>query len=201
MGVVIGLTGSIATGKSTVSLMFDDYGIPVVDADKLSREVVKPGRDAYQQIVSVFGEGILREDHTLDRKALGEIVFNNDEKRKQLNEIVHPAVRSEMVRKRDQYLMQGDKAVVLDIPLLFESQLTDYVDKTLVVAVEEDVQLKRLMERDGSTKEEALSRIRSQISITEKSRMADEVIDNNGSKKETYDQLDAILRKWEILPK
>ncbi|GGD16682.1 dephospho-CoA kinase [Pontibacillus chungwhensis BH030062] len=200
MGVVIGLTGSIATGKSTVSLMFDDYGIPVVDADKLSREVVKPGRDAYNQIVSVFGEGILREDHTLDRKALGEIVFNNDEKRKQLNEIVHPAVRSEMVRERDQYLMQGDKAVVLDIPLLFESQLTDYVDKTLVVAVDEEVQLKRLMERDGSTKEEALSRIRSQISITEKSRMADEVIDNNGSKKETYDQLDAILRKWEILP-
>lgn len=200
MGVVIGLTGSIATGKSTVSLMFDDYGIPVVDADKLSREVVKPGRDAYHKIVSVFGEGILREDHTLDRKALGEIVFNNDEKRKLLNEIVHPAVRSEMVRKRDQYLMQGDKAVVLDIPLLFESQLTDYVDKTLVVAVDEEVQLKRLMERDGSTKEEALSRIRSQISITEKSRMADEVIDNNGSKKETYDQLDAILRKWEILP-
>ncbi|QSS99200.1 dephospho-CoA kinase [Pontibacillus sp. ALD_SL1] len=200
MGVVIGLTGSIATGKSTVSLMFDDYGIPVVDADKLSREVVKPGRDAYNKIVNVFGEGVLREDHTLDRKALGEIVFNNEEKRKQLNEIVHPAVRSEMVRERDEYLMQGDKAVVLDIPLLFESQLTDYVDKTLVVAVDEEVQLKRLMERDESTEEEALSRIRSQISITEKSRMADEVIDNNGSKKETYDQLESILRKWEILP-
>ncbi|MCD5323821.1 MULTISPECIES: dephospho-CoA kinase [Pontibacillus] len=199
MGIVIGLTGSIATGKSTVSLMFEEYNIPVVDADKLSRKVVEPGREAYNQVVSVFGEGILRDDRTLDRKALGEIVFNDEGKRKQLNDIVHPAVRQEMVRERDRYLDRGDKAVVLDIPLLFESNLTGYVDKTLVVAVDEEVQLQRLMERDESSKEEALSRIRSQLSITEKVRMADEVIDNNGSKRETYDQLEAILRQWNIL--
>lgn len=199
MTVVIGLTGSIATGKSTISLMFDDYDIPVIDADKISRKVVEPGEKAYQQIIDAFGPGILRIDETIDRKALGAIVFNDEEKRKKLNGIVHPAVREKMLEERDDYVRQNEKAVVLDIPLLFESELTHFVDKILVVYVDEDVQLKRLMERDESTEAEAQSRIGSQMPVSQKAKKADEVISNNGTKQDSYDQLDAILRKWEVI--
>ncbi len=199
MTVVIGLTGSIATGKSTVSLMFDDYDIPVIDADKISRKVVEPGEKAYAQIVETFGGDILREDETIDRKALGAIVFNDEEKRKVLNGIVHPAVREKMLEERDYYVRQNEKAVVLDIPLLFESELTHFVDKILVVYVDEEIQLKRLMERDESTEEEAKSRMNSQMPVFQKAEKADAVISNNGTKQQSYDQLDAILRKWEVI--
>ncbi|KGX83571.1 dephospho-CoA kinase [Pontibacillus marinus] len=199
MTVVIGLTGSIATGKSTVSLMFDDYDIPVIDADKISRKVVEPGEKAYDQIVETFGRDILREDDTIDRKALGAIVFNDEEKRKALNGIVHPAVREKMLEERDYHVRQNEKAVVLDIPLLFESELTHFVDKILVVYVDEEIQLKRLMERDESTEDEAKSRINSQMPVSKKAEEADAVISNNGTKQQSYDQLDAILRKWEVI--
>ncbi|MFD1018999.1 dephospho-CoA kinase [Thalassobacillus hwangdonensis] len=199
MTLVIGLTGSIATGKSTVSLMFDDYDIPVIDADKLSREVVVPGEAAYYQIVEVFGEEILREDGTIDRKKLGSIVFTDESKRKELNAIVHPAVRERMLQKRDSWKEKNVPAVVMDIPLLFESKLTHFVDKTLVVYVDEHVQLSRLVERDESTKEEAMQRIQSQIPISEKAEMADAIIDNNGSKQDSYKQLEEILIQWNVI--
>ncbi|KGP71723.1 dephospho-CoA kinase [Pontibacillus yanchengensis] len=199
MTVVIGLTGSIASGKSTVSLMFDEFNIPVVDADKLSRKVVEPGKKAYNQIIEEFGHDILRDDQTIDRKALGTIVFNDEEKRKKLNSFVHPAVREEMVQQRDFYVTEGYKAVVLDIPLLFESDLAHYVDKVVVVYVDEDTQLKRLMERDKSTKEDALSRINSQMPVSQKAKKADEVVDNSGSKHDSYKQLETILRQWKII--
>lgn len=199
MTLVIGLTGSIASGKSTVSLMFDEFNIPVIDADKLSREVVRPGEKAYQKIVKAFGEQILREDGTLDREKLGEIVFADEEKRKMLNQIVHPAVRESMIAKRDAYVKSGEKCIVLDIPLLFESNLPHFVDKTLVVYVDEDIQLQRLMERNGYTEEEALQRIRAQIPVKEKADRADQVIDNNGSKYESYQQLELILKNWGII--
>ncbi|GGH75621.1 dephospho-CoA kinase [Compostibacillus humi] len=199
MTLVIGLTGSIASGKSTVSLMFDDFQIPVIDADKLAREVVEPGEKAYFDIINTFGEDILRDDKTLDRKKLGSIVFQDKEKLQQLNNIVHPAVRERMIQQRDAYIEQGVPAVVLDIPLLFESKLTHYVDKTLVVYVDEDVQLKRLMERDGFTEEEAKNRINAQIPVKEKANMADAVIDNNGTKFASFQQLEQILRRWQVI--
>ncbi|MYL34155.1 dephospho-CoA kinase [Pontibacillus yanchengensis] len=199
MTVVIGLTGSIASGKSTVSLMFDEFNIPVVDADKLSRKVVEPGKKAYNDIVEEFGHDILRDDQTIDRKALGTIVFNDEEKRKKLNSFVHPAVREEMLQERDYYVAEGFKAVVLDIPLLFESDLAHFVDKVVVVYVDEETQLKRLMERDDSSREESLSRINSQMPVSEKANKADEVVDNSGSKYESYKQLEAILHRWEII--
>ncbi|KGX89082.1 dephospho-CoA kinase [Pontibacillus litoralis] len=199
MTVVLGLTGSIATGKSTVSLMFDEYDIPVIDADKLAREVVEPGERAYQDIVETFGSDILRVDHKIDRKALGDIVFQNEDKRKKLNAIVHPAVRQRMLQKRDEYVQEECKAVVLDIPLLFESNLAHYVDKILVVSVDEQTQLQRLMNRDQSSQEEAMSRINAQMPVAEKAKRANAVIDNTGSKRETYQQLEAILRQWNII--
>ncbi|MFD2046291.1 dephospho-CoA kinase [Ornithinibacillus salinisoli] len=199
MALVIGLTGSIASGKSTVSLMFDDLHIPVIDADKISREVVKPGEKAYREIVDVFGTGILQEDKSLDRKKLGAIIFTNEQKREQLNRIVHPAVRESILFQRDSFVNAGEKCVVLDIPLLFESKLTHFVDKTIVVYVNEATQLERLMERDGSHEVEAKQRIQSQLPVKEKAKLADAVINNNGTKHESFRQLEEILKHWGIL--
>lgn len=198
MALIIGLTGSIGTGKSTIANKFRDLDIPVVDADLIAREVVEPGKDAYQDIVATFGKEILQNDKTLDRKALGNIVFNNEEKRKQLNAIIHPAIRKEMVRQRDEWVRNGKECVVLDIPLLYESGLTHYVDKVIVVYVDPEIQLQRIMDRDQSTEEEAKSRINSQIPVSEKAKKADAVIDNNRSKEESYRQLKAILEDWGI---
>jgi dephospho-CoA kinase len=199
MALIIGLTGGISSGKSTVSSMFTSLNIPVIDADEISREVVEPGEDAYEEIRRVFGEVILNEDRTLDRKRLGAIVFADEEKRKQLNAIVHPAVRKEMLLRRDAYVDQGEECVILDIPLLFEGDLTSFVDKIIVVSVDEDVQLARLMARDRSTEEEAKQRIHSQIPIQEKAKRADAVIDNNGTKDHSYCQLKDLLKEWKVL--
>ena len=199
MALIIGLTGSIASGKSTVSSMLTDYHIPVVDADKISRDVVCPGEKAYQQIVETFGEKILLEDKKIDRKKLGAIIFPDKEKRTQLNEIVHPAVRESMAKLREDYIAGGATCVVLDIPLLFESKQTHLIDKTLVVYVNKATQLERLMNRDNSTETEANSRINSQISLDEKAEMADAVIDNNGTKEQAKEQLDELLTMWQIL--
>lgn len=199
MTLVIGLTGSIATGKSTVSLMFDDFGIPVIDADKVARQVVEPGEKAYNDIVHTFGEHIVKEDNTLDRQKLGSIVFADEEKRKKLNSIIHPEIRKKILHDRDQLVKQGVRSVVLDIPLLYESKLTHYVDKVIVVSVDAKVQLERLMARNNFTEEEARQRISSQMPVKEKAKLADAVIDNNGTKTETYEQLEKLLKEWEIL--
>lgn len=196
MSVVIGLTGSIGTGKSTISKMFTDRGIPVVDADLIAREVVKPDAAAYTDIVATFGEGILLADGRLDRKALGNIVFADEAQRLQLNEIVHPAIRTEMIRQRDEYVEKNHAYVVMDIPLLFESKLTKFVDKVMVVFVDPDVQVARITARDNSSTEEAKQRIASQIPVAEKVKLADAVIDNNGTIAESAAQLAAILLKW-----
>ncbi|WP_077327408.1 dephospho-CoA kinase [Virgibacillus siamensis] len=196
MALVIGLTGSIASGKSTVSSMFAKFRIPVIDADKIAREVVMPGESAYKQIVEAFGEKVLFANHTLDRKKLGSIIFADEKKREKLNGIVHPAVREKMLSKRDAYMESGERCIILDIPLLFESNLTHFVDKTIVVAVDEDVQLTRLMERDGSSEREAKQRIDSQIPIHKKVSLADAIIDNNGTVEESFLQLEKILKNW-----
>lgn len=196
--MIIGLTGGISSGKSTVAKMFAELGIPVVDADRIAREVVEPGEEAYEKIVVHFGADILNEDRTINRKKLGAIIFNNEEERKVLNSIVHPAVRKKMLEQKERYLQEGYEHVVLDIPLLFESKLTHFVDKTLLVYVDEDVQLARLMARDKLTKEEAQSRIKAQMPLIEKKKLADEVIDNNESLEKTEQQLRDILKKWKV---
>ncbi|MEI3596986.1 MULTISPECIES: dephospho-CoA kinase [unclassified Oceanobacillus] len=199
MSLVIGLTGSIATGKSTVAKMFRQLGIPVIDADILAREVVEPGEDAYKEVIETFGEDILLEDKTLNRKQLGEIVFTDETKRKQLNGIVHPAIRKKMLEKRDHFIREGNQCVVLDIPLLFESKLQEFVDKVLVVYADQEIQLQRLMARNEFTEEEAMQRIQSQMPVKEKASLADAVINNNSTKEETYEQLRQLLEKWQIL--
>lgn len=198
MSHIIGLTGGIASGKSTVSNILKELSIPVIDADEEARLAVNKGEKAYNDIVAYFGEEVLMEDGSIDRPKLGGIIFPNPEKRAVLNSIVHPAVREKMQQKKEHYISLGERIIVLDIPLLFESKLTRLIDKVIVVYVDEQTQLERLMSRNGYTIEEAKSRIASQLPLKDKRNLADYVIDNNGSIEETRKQLLDILRKFSI---
>ncbi|PEU58262.1 dephospho-CoA kinase [Priestia megaterium] len=196
MSIVIGLTGGIASGKSTVTGMLRDINIPVIDADHIAKEVVEPGKEAYKQIVETFGRSILHENAEINRAALGKIVFYQEEERKKLNAIVHPAVRKEMLSQKESYIEEGYEAVVLDIPLLFESDLTHLVDKVVVVYVDESVQLERLKSRNNLSTEDAYARIHAQLPLIQKVALADAVINNNGPVEETKQQLLSILALW-----
>ncbi|MGM0885492.1 MAG: dephospho-CoA kinase [Bacillota bacterium] len=199
MGQIIGITGGIASGKSTVSLYLQELGFTIVDADLASRAVVEPGEEAHHQVVKAFGEDILLTDGNIDRVKLGSIIFNDQEKRLLLNGIVHPAVRNWMRVKTEAALSSGEETVFMDIPLLFESKLTFMVDKTLLIYVDEQVQLKRLMNRNGLSETEALARINSQMPLADKKALADAVIDNNGDINETKRQVKTILSEWYVI--
>ncbi|QED48891.1 dephospho-CoA kinase [Cytobacillus dafuensis] len=201
MSIIVGLTGGIASGKSTVSSLLIEKGITVIDADLEARLAVEKGEEAYEEIIAHFGDQILLEDRSIDRGKLGSIIFHNESQRLKLNNIVHPAVRKRMLGKRDQAVASGEKLVILDIPLLFESKLTYMVDKTILVFVDEYTQMERLMKRNQLSKEEALARINSQMLLKDKIQLADAVIDNNGTIKETEQQLMEILNKWNALKK
>ena len=201
MTSIIGLTGGIASGKSTVSNMLKEKGYTVIDADLAARMVVEVGQPAYLAIVDEFGKSILHEsNNTINREKLGAIVFNDQEKRTKLNAIVHPAVRSAMLSQKDQAIQSGKDTIFMDIPLLFESDLTWMVDKTIVVLVDEETQLSRLMERNHYSQKEAVSRISSQYPLSEKANLADAVIDNNGSVNETKEHLEKLLKEWKLNP-
>ncbi len=197
--MLIGLTGGIASGKSTVSKMIEARGIPVIDADQIAREVVEKGSETLQKIVDYFGTEILNEDGTLARKKLGAIVFQDKEKREALNAIIHPAIRKRMLEKKEELLARGEKTIVFDIPLLYENNLFHLVDKVLLVYVDEKTQLKRLMERDRAGEKDARRRIASQMPLAEKRERADAIIDNSGTIEETEKQLDAILKRWHVV--
>ncbi|MFC0557900.1 dephospho-CoA kinase [Halalkalibacter alkalisediminis] len=189
----IGLTGGIASGKSTVSKMIMEMGIPVIDADQVAREVVEPGTKALQAICQHFGSSVINEDGTLARKKLGSIIFEDRKERQVLNEIVHPAVRNRMDELKQYYLEQGETTIVYDIPLLFESNLFYLVDKVILVYVDSKTQLQRLLERDSAGMEDAKQRIASQIPLIDKRERADFVIDNSFTMEETKKQLQRIF--------
>ncbi|PID03979.1 MULTISPECIES: dephospho-CoA kinase [unclassified Sporosarcina] len=199
--MIIGLTGSIASGKSTVANMLREKGYPIVDADVIAREVVEPGSPLLDKIQRTFGKEVLREDGTLNREQLGAIIFGNQKKRQQLNELMHPAIRGRMVNQKEDYLTQGYQTVIMDIPLLFESRLQDYVEKIIVVSVTKQIQKQRLMARNEWTEAEADARIASQLDMDSKEQGADAVIYNNETLDETEKQLDAILENWQAVPR
>lgn len=199
MSLVLGLTGSIASGKSAVAELIRQYNIPIVDADLISRAIITPGKEAYFDIIESFGEEILNQDQTINRKKLGALVFNDENKRNQLNNIMHPVIEKEIIKKRNDYVAKNEKYIVLDIPLLYENNLTHLVDKTIVVSVDEDTQIRRLMKRDQSTAEEAKKRIKTQIPISQKAKWADIVIDNNGTLQAACVQLEKVLKELLII--
>lgn len=193
----IGLTGGIATGKSTVAAMLVERGALLVDADQVAREVVMPGEPALEAVASAFGQAVIHTDGTLNRKALGGIVFNNRESLAQLESILHPAIRNRMQQQIRQYEEQS-RLVVADIPLLYETGQEGLYDGIMVVYVPQRLQLKRLMERNGLPEEEALRRIGLQMDIEQKRSRADWVIDNSGSLEETRRQVDDFWKSKDL---
>lgn len=191
----IGLTGSISTGKSTVARIFAEQHIPVIDADQLAKEVVEPGQSAYQQIVDTFGTGFLLENQELDRTKLATLIFSDQSKREQLNQIVHPEVIDQMIQKKEDYTKQQAPLIVLEIPLLYENKLTYLVDAVVVVYTTIEKQWERLMERDQLTKAEAKQRIDAQMSIEQKANLADYVIDNNNAHAITVQQAKVLIKQ------
>ena len=194
--LVVGLTGGIASGKSTVSGFFKDAGAVIIDADLVARQVVAPGLPAWQAIRSVFGERVVRPDGALDRPLLGDLVFKDAQLREQLEEIVHPHVRNVMDQEVSRLAKRHPKSLIIkDIPLLFESGMTDGLSDIIVVYVPPEVQLKRLMKRDGIGPDAARRRIDAQMSIEEKRRLATLVIDNSGDVSQTESQVMRIYNK------
>ena len=176
--ILIGLTGSVATGKSTVAKMFKKCGAIVIDADELAREVVQPGKPAWREIVRTFGRRILNLDRTIDRHALGAIVFHDKKKLRHLERIIHPRVARAQIRLTKQAAKNDPKAIVIyDVPLLFEAGIDKRVDKTVVVAATRETQIMRLKNRNGLTRAEALRRIRSQMPLAMKRLRADYILD------------------------
>lgn len=193
----MGLTGGIASGKSTVSAWFVNKGARLVDADIIAREVMLPGHPVLDAAVNRFGEGILQPDGSLNRAKLGEIVFADKEALQALNAITHPAIRKE-IKARMNALEEEDprRLTLVDIPLLYESELDNLFERIAVVYVPREVQLERLMARNGMTEAQAESRLNAQMDIEEKRRRATFVIDNSGSPEHTKEQVDEL---WDRL--
>ncbi|WCR27268.1 dephospho-CoA kinase [Paenibacillus thiaminolyticus] len=187
----IGLTGGIASGKSTVSRLLVERGALLVDADRIAREIVLPGSPALDQIADRFGADMLLPDGSLDRKRLGNVVFSDAAKRKALEEITHPAIRQEMMMQMCRLEEEHPQSlVVVDVPLLYESGLTDRFEEIVVIYVPQAIQLERLMGRDGLTEAEASERLLSQWDIEKKRERADYVIDNSKGMEETRQQVE-----------
>ncbi len=175
--ILVGLTGGVATGKSTVATMLKQYGAVVIDADLLAREVVTPGKPAWKEIVATFGKGVLNSDRTLNRHVLGAIVFRHPAKRLALERIIHPRVAREQNRLTREAARNNPKAVVIyDVPLLFEAGIDKRMGTTLVVTADRETQIARLKKRNGLSRAEAIRRIKSQLPLSKKIRLADYLI-------------------------
>jgi len=200
--VVIGLSGGIGSGKSTVSTMLRELGATVIDADAIVHELQAPGMPMVAELAREFGPGILDASGALDRKALGAIVFADESARLRLNQIVHPQVGAEFAKRLAAAIEAKARLIVLDIPLLFEgresgkgSAASRNVETTVAVWVPEAVQIERQIARDRCTREEALQRVRAQMPLDRKRELADHVIDNSGSLADTERQVRALYEK------
>jgi len=192
---VIGLTGGIATGKSTVSAILKKAGAEIIDADRIAREVVKKGLPAYREIVENFGETVLLSNGEINRSVLGDLIFNDPRKKQLLNRIVHPHVRRETNRQlKDMEKSSPDTIAVLDIPLLFEAEMHKDLSEVIVVYAPEHIQVKRLIKRDNISEADAVARVRSQMPIEEKKNRATIVIDNSGTMQDTRKQTLEIFK-------
>jgi dephospho-CoA kinase len=193
----VGLTGGIASGKSTVSGIFASLGAKIIDADAVAREVLLPGQPAWTRLRQAFGQEFFHPDGTVKRKQLRKLVFADPEKRKLLDSIVHPEVMKEINRRSESWSSSEQAGVLLvDVPLLLEVGVANRFDKVIVVYASESAQIKRLMQRDGIAEEEAKQTLKVQMPLSKKVEQADYVIDNNGTTEETQAQ---VQRVWQEL--
>lgn len=199
MTLIVGLTGGIATGKSTVTQMFQSIDIPVIETDKIAKDMLMKGTEGYEEVIASFTKSILLTDNEINRKKLAQIVFSNPQRRKRLNEIVHPRVKSIVKTEIQKYKELGTKMIVIDVPLLFETDFIDLVDKTIVVYTTFKRQKERLMERERIDREYAEIKISAQMPLNRKVDLADYVIDNTASILNTRKEFNKIVSELEVL--
>lgn len=195
MTYFLGLTGGIASGKSTADDFFKKKNIPIIDSDLIAHKIMEVGQAGYQAVVDYFGSKILTDNQTINRRKLGEIVFNDQAKLKKLNSLTHPLVHQEIKRQMEQYRLNQEKLVVIDVPLLFESGFESLCDGVLVISISPELQLKRLMKRNNFTEKEALSRINNQMPLSEKEKRATYVVANTGTINNLEKKLSDLLQK------
>lgn len=198
-GAIIGLTGGIATGKSTAARFFESEGVVVIDADQLSRQIVEPGEPALDEIVDAFGDEVLQDDGTLDRTALGDKIFRDASARKTLESITHPRIAEAMFDRARQAFDQGHRWVLYEAALLVETGTHRFLDALIVVDCSLETQKTRLQERDEFNPEDAQRRIDSQMPLSKKREAADYIIDNDGSTEDTREQVRQIKRRIDEL--
>ena len=193
--ILVGLTGGIASGKSTVANLFRRFGATVIDADQLARDVVQPGKPAWREIVQCFGRRVLLPDRTIDRHVLGSMVFHDRRKLRRLERIIHPRVAREQQRRARSIVRRAPDAIIIyEVPLLFEAGVNTRVDKIIVVTADRETQVARLKRRNGLTRQQAFQRIRSQMPLAEKARRADVVLDGTKSKSLLSGQIRRLVR-------
>lgn len=194
--MILGLTGTFGSGKTTVAEMFRTLGARIIDADKIAREIVEPSLPAYHEIVREFGKEVVEENGHLNRQKIRNIIFKDPEKRKRLNEIMHPKIREVEMELLNQW--KNEPLVVLNVPLLLENKLERYVDKVVVVSIDNQTRIERLKKREPISEEEIHRILASQLSDEEKIARADFVIDNSKSLKETFQQVQQIIKQLGI---
>ena len=192
---LVGLTGGIASGKSTVAEILKRQGAAIINADVLAREVVEPGHQAWTEIVNTFGIAVLQPDRTLDRQKLRAIIFDDAAARKKIESIIHPQVRALAEQRIREHAASGYAVIVYEVPLLFEGNLQEWLRPVILVACDVDTQRNRLQSRDNLSAAQAQKHIVAQMSLEEKRRLADYVIENNGSLEDLERQVQAVLEK------
>ena len=190
---IVGLTGGISSGKSTVSSYLKQLKIPVIDADEVARKVVEPNSQGAREIRKTFGSDVFEEDGSLNRQKLGALIFSNAENRQKLDDLLQPLIKIMILDEIEEYRQKGENMIVLDLPLLFEKQYEELCEDIIVVYIPKELQLERLMRRNQYTKQEALSRIDSQLSIEEKRKRATVLLDNQGTVQQLYQQVEQWL--------
>jgi dephospho-CoA kinase len=194
--LIVGLTGGLASGKTTVSKLLKEEGAYLIEADQIARELVQPHSPTWNELIRVFGKAILTKDGSIHRKKLASRVFSNPTKRGLLNQILHPRIGEEASRRIKEIIRKDPEAIVVfDAPLLIETGYYREVDKVIVISSTEKQQIERLRERDGTSEEEARKILSSQMSIDEKLKVADFIIRNEGSIKETRRRAKEVFRK------
>ncbi len=195
MTYFLGLTGGIASGKSTADEFFKKKKIPIIDSDLIAHKIMEIGQNGYKAVVDYFGTDILNDDQTINRRKLGGIVFNDKAKLKKLNELTHPLVHQEIKQQMARYRANQEKLVVIDVPLLFESGFESLCNGVLVISITPELQIERLMKRNAFTKKEAIARINNKMPLSEKEKRATYVVANTGTIDDLEKKLSDLLQE------